>query len=140
MINHLIIEHLTIKHFNCTNWISTYNSNILLYTTIKYKNRILLTKTLQKEILQQNIINKSISNKDFKYKAMLKAFKRVFNHRLYLCTTKGLFCFIPILERFKMRTNKIFRLIINRVALEIVLISSFGWNDVITKKIGLKIP
>lgn len=81
----------------------------MLYTTLKYKNRILpnrtlqqnkINKTLQQNSNNQNIINKTISNKGFNYKATLKAFKRVFNIRLYLCITNRLFCLKGRLKAF----------------------------------------
>ena len=57
--------------------------------------------------------------------------KKAFNYNLYKSINAMSFWLVGMLERFKRYINKIFRLIINRVALEIVLIS--------IKKILLKI-
>ena len=69
-----------------------------------------------------------------------KGSKRDFNYNLYKSTKSERYWLIAMLKGFKIGINKIFRLKIYGWGLveRVLLISSFGWSDVITKRYGRK--
>lgn len=162
-IKNLLIKNIIITQINILNQITT-NKVLDNNSTnkINYLNNCLyaptnnLTKTIRiktNRIKSTGIkaFNKSY-NKTFISYNHFKGSKKAFNYKTYKSIKLVRFWLKGALECFKIDINKIVRLKIykwslvkimllistNKIILKIILISSFGWRDIITKKVWSK--
>jgi hypothetical protein len=101
----------------------------------KYINK----KYMEQQLLEQQLLEQQLLEYSYNH---FKGSKQAFNYKSYKSIMVVRFWLIGMLKGFKRSTNKIFRLKIYKWGLVeiMILISSFGWSDVITKKIWSKKP